>query len=90
MKVPERRPNKWLSLFAWLLPSCRFKLWALRSLGNQIGSDVVLGPNLVVGCGRFEIADGGIDLTYCFSLVGSLCPIAGSVIDEPAGSTQVR
>jgi acetyltransferase-like isoleucine patch superfamily enzyme len=64
MKVPERRPNKWLSLFAWLLPNCRFKLWALRSLGNQIGSDVVLGPNLVVGCGRFEIADGAAIMQF--------------------------
>jgi acetyltransferase-like isoleucine patch superfamily enzyme len=56
--VPDRRPNKWLSLIAWLLPSCGFKLWALRSLGNHIGHDVVLGPTLVLNCGRFSIADG--------------------------------
>jgi acetyltransferase-like isoleucine patch superfamily enzyme len=56
--LPDRRPNKWLSLIAWLLPSCGFKLWALRSLGNHIGHDVVLGPNLVLNCGRFSIADG--------------------------------
>jgi acetyltransferase-like isoleucine patch superfamily enzyme len=59
MRVPDRRPNKWLSLFAWLLPNCAFKLWALRSLGNHIGRDVVVGPNLVFNCGRFSIADGG-------------------------------
>jgi acetyltransferase-like isoleucine patch superfamily enzyme len=56
--LPDRRPNNWLSLIAWLLPSCGFKLWALRSLGNHIGHDVVLGPNLVLNCGRFSIADG--------------------------------
>jgi acetyltransferase-like isoleucine patch superfamily enzyme len=56
--VPDCRPNKWLSLFAWLLPNSRFKLWALRLLGNHIGQGAVLGPNLVVNCGRFEIADG--------------------------------
>jgi acetyltransferase-like isoleucine patch superfamily enzyme len=27
-------------------------------LGNQVGHNVVVGPNLVVNCGRFEIADG--------------------------------
>jgi acetyltransferase-like isoleucine patch superfamily enzyme len=56
--VPDRRPNKWLSLIAWLLPSSRFKLWALRSLGNHIGHNVVLGPTLVLNCGPFSIADG--------------------------------
>lgn len=56
--MPNRRPNKWLSLIAWLLPSCRFKLWALRSLGNYIGRDAVIGPTLVLNCGRFSIADG--------------------------------
>jgi acetyltransferase-like isoleucine patch superfamily enzyme len=56
--VPDRRPNKWLSLFAWLLPNSGFKLWALRSLGNHIGDGVVLEPNLVLNCGRFSIGDG--------------------------------
>jgi acetyltransferase-like isoleucine patch superfamily enzyme len=56
--VTHRRPNKWLSLIAWLLPSCSFKLWALRSLGNHIGHDVVLGYNLVWNCGHFSIGDG--------------------------------
>lgn len=56
--MPDRRPNKWLSLIAWLLPNCGFKLWALRSLGNHIGQNVVLAPNLVLNCGRFSIADG--------------------------------
>ncbi|MBV8787812.1 MAG: hypothetical protein JOZ00_14140 [Mycobacterium sp.] len=62
--MPERRPNKWLSLFAWLLPNSRFKLWALRALGNEIGDGVVLGPNLVVGCGSFKVADGGAILYF--------------------------
>jgi hypothetical protein len=62
--LPDRRPNKWLSLIAWLLPSCGFKLWALRSLGNHIGHDVVLEPNLVVNCGRFSIADGAEILKF--------------------------
>ena len=62
--MPDRRHNKWLSLIAWLLPSCGFKLWALRSLGNHIGHDVVLEPNLVVNCGRFSIADGAVILKF--------------------------
>jgi acetyltransferase-like isoleucine patch superfamily enzyme len=62
--VPDRRPNKWLSLIAWLLPSCGFKLWALRSLGNHIEHDVVLEPNLVVNCGRFSIAHGAEILKF--------------------------
>ena len=62
--MPGRRPNKWLSLIAWLLPSCGFKLWALRSLGNHIGHDVVLEPNLVLNCGPFSIADGAAILSF--------------------------
>lgn len=53
----RRRPNPWLSLFAWLLPSSRFKIWLLRKLGNVVGERVVIGPNLVLGCGGFEIGD---------------------------------
>jgi acetyltransferase-like isoleucine patch superfamily enzyme len=52
-----RRPNPWLSLFAWLLPSSHFKIWLLRRLGNHIGDRVVIGPNAVLGCGRFEIGN---------------------------------
>lgn len=59
-----RRPNKWLSLMAWLLPSGGFKLWALRSLGNHIGDDVVLGPNLVLNCGQFSIANGAAIMNF--------------------------
>jgi acetyltransferase-like isoleucine patch superfamily enzyme len=62
--VPDRRPNKWLSLIAWLLPSCGLKLWALRSLGNHIGHDVILGPNLVLNCGPFSIADGAAIMNF--------------------------
>jgi acetyltransferase-like isoleucine patch superfamily enzyme len=51
-------------LIAWLLPSCGFKLWALRSLGNHMGHDVVLGPSLVLNCGRFSIADGAAIMNF--------------------------
>jgi len=56
----ERRPNKWLSLFAWLLPDSRFKQWALRRLGNTIGEKVRISPTLVIGCGPFSLGDGTI------------------------------
>ncbi len=62
--MPDRRPNNWLSLIAWILPSCGFKLWALRSLGNRIGHDVVLGPNLVLNCGPFSIGDGAAIMNF--------------------------
>ena len=42
----------------WLLPSCGFKIWALRRLGNNIGADVTVGPTLVLSCGRFSLDDG--------------------------------
>jgi acetyltransferase-like isoleucine patch superfamily enzyme len=54
------RPNRYLSLVVWLMPSCRFKLWALRKLGNFIGTNVSLGINLVIGCGAFSIDDNAI------------------------------
>ncbi len=38
----------------------------------------------IVVCGLLEIADGGIDLTYRFNLVGGLRPVARTVLDEPA------
>ncbi|BBZ22077.1 acyltransferase [Mycolicibacter hiberniae] len=62
--MSAHRPNKWLSLFAWLLPSGSFKLWALRSLGNHIGHDVFLGPNLVLNCGNFSIGDGAAIMNF--------------------------
>lgn len=62
--VPDIRPNKWLSLIAWLLPSSGLKLWILRSLGNNIGRDVALGPNLVLNCGRFSIADDAAVMSF--------------------------
>lgn len=61
--MPDHRPNKWLSLIVWLLPSSRVKCWALRRLGNTIGEGVTLGPNLVVGCGPFSVGDGTILLS---------------------------
>ncbi|MGA7052526.1 MAG: hypothetical protein WBZ37_14885, partial [Mycobacterium sp.] len=36
----------------------------MRSLGNHIGRDVVLGPNLVLNCGRFSIADGAVIMNF--------------------------
>jgi len=62
--VRDRRPNKLLSLLTWLLPNSGFKLWALRALGNHIGHNVVLGPNLVLNCGRFSIADGAAIMNF--------------------------
>ncbi|MDD7811219.1 hypothetical protein [Mycolicibacter sinensis] len=56
--MADRRPNKWLSVVAWLLPNCGAKHWALRLLGNDIGRDVVLAPTLVLNCGPFALADG--------------------------------
>lgn len=52
-----KRPNALLSLLVWLLPNSKFKLWALRKLGNRIGDDVMIGPTLVLGCGPFWIGD---------------------------------
>lgn len=60
----NHRPNKWLSLAAWLLPSSGFKLWALRHLGNRIGHNVAIGPTLVLNCGRFSIADGAAIMSF--------------------------
>lgn len=62
--MSDHRPNKWLSLLAWLLPSSGFKMWALRALGNTIGHDVVLGPTVVLNCGRFTIADGAAIMSF--------------------------
>lgn len=56
----KSRPNKYLSLLAWLMPNSGFKRWALRMLGNQIGADVTLGMNLVIGCGAFSIDDNAV------------------------------
>lgn len=52
-----KRPNKWLSLVVWLLPPSPFKNSLLRRLGNTIGDEVSLGPNLVIACGPFVIGD---------------------------------
>ncbi|AGB22636.1 hypothetical protein Mycsm_02290 [Mycobacterium sp. JS623] len=52
-----RRPNKYLSLVAWLLPMSKFKIWLLRRIGNEIGENARLGPVLVISCGRFMLAD---------------------------------
>lgn len=54
----SKRPNALLSLLIWLLPSCGFKIWALRRLGNNIGADVTIGPTLVLSCGHFSLDDG--------------------------------
>ncbi|WP_448221774.1 acyltransferase [Gordonia iterans] len=55
-----KRPNKLLSLVCWLLPASNFKNRLLRMLGNKIGNGVRLGPNVVVGCGAFEVGDEAI------------------------------
>ncbi|OBG26730.1 hypothetical protein A5764_04805 [Mycobacterium sp. 852002-51057_SCH5723018] len=55
-----KKPNKYLSLIIWLLPSGGFKRWALRALGNDIADDAVIGPILVLGCGVFSLGNGSI------------------------------
>ena len=62
--MSRKKPNKYLSLIIWLLPSGGFKRSALRLLGNDVADDVILGPNLVLGCGRFSLADGAIILNF--------------------------
>lgn len=56
----QNQPDKYLSLLIWLLPSCGFKRWALRSLGHHIAHDVVVGPTLVLGCGIFSLGAGTV------------------------------
>ena len=53
-----KRPNKWLSLAVWLLPPHPLKNRLLRLLGNDVPDGVRLGPNLVLGCGRFVLGEG--------------------------------
>lgn len=55
-----KRPNKWLSLLIWLLPPSAIKNAALRALGNTIGQEVTLAPNLVIACGAFVIGDKSV------------------------------
>lgn len=57
---PRKKPNKYLSLIIWLLPNSGFKRWALRRLGNSIAHNAIIGPTLVLGCGRFSVGDGSI------------------------------
>jgi acetyltransferase-like isoleucine patch superfamily enzyme len=56
----QKKPNKYLSLIMWLLPSCGFKRWALRGLGNSIADNAIIGPILVLGCGKFSLGGGSI------------------------------
>ncbi len=58
--MANQRPNALLSLIAWLLPASKLKILILRRLGNEIGESTTIGPNLVVGCGRFHIGDGSM------------------------------
>jgi acetyltransferase-like isoleucine patch superfamily enzyme len=50
-----KRPNALLSLFAWLLPASPIKIWLLRRLGNDIGENTIIGPNVVLNCGPFQV-----------------------------------
>jgi acetyltransferase-like isoleucine patch superfamily enzyme len=56
----NKKPNKYLSLIVWLLPSGGFKRWALRALGNTIADDAVIAPQLVLGCGPFALGESAI------------------------------
>jgi len=51
------KPNPLLSLIVWLLPHSKFKIWALRKLGNHIGENVDLAPTIVLNCGPFWLDD---------------------------------
>ncbi|MCG5431641.1 hypothetical protein LV457_04960 [Mycobacterium sp. MYCO198283] len=70
---PQKRPNALLSLIVWLLPPSRFKIWALRRLGNTIGERVTLGPTLVLNCGPFEIGDDAV--FYLFNTFRNLARV---------------
>lgn len=67
------RPNKYLAFIVWLLPSSQLKLWFLRRMGNQIGNGVLLGPTLVMNCGRFVIGDQV--MIYRFNLFRNLAHV---------------
>jgi acetyltransferase-like isoleucine patch superfamily enzyme len=56
----NKKPNKYLSLIAWLLPSGGFKRWALRALGNNIADDALIAPQVVLGCGVFSVGESAI------------------------------
>jgi hypothetical protein len=60
MNISSSRSRPWLSLFAWLLPASSLKTWALRKPGNDIADDAIIGPNLVIGCGRFRVGEGTV------------------------------
>lgn len=47
-----------LAMVVWLLPRSRWKTLLLNALGNEIDTDVTVGPNLVIGCGPFRIGKG--------------------------------
>lgn len=71
--VPEKRPNALLSLFVWLWPSSRFKMWMLRRLGNTIGNNVVIAPTVVLACGPFVIGDEVV--IYQFNIFRNLAGV---------------
>ena len=52
VNASNSRLHLWLSLFAWVLPASSLKTWALRKLRHDIADDAIIGPNLVIGCGR--------------------------------------
>lgn len=51
VNASNSRLHLWMSL-AWVLPASSLKTWALRKLRNDIADDAIIGPNLVIGCGR--------------------------------------
>jgi acetyltransferase-like isoleucine patch superfamily enzyme len=47
-------------MLAWLLPSSPLKLRLLRMLGHDIAESAIVGPTLVLGCGRFSVGAGSV------------------------------
>jgi hypothetical protein len=90
MNISSSRSHPWLSLFAWLLPASSLKTWALRKLGNDIADDAIIGPNLVIGCGRFRVGVGTvIDRSICSGAVtgGSRLPGAHRALQPARASS---
>jgi hypothetical protein len=63
------------------LTDLRLQTAGIEVFGQHIGHDVILGPTLVVNCGRFSIADGAVKSCSRTRICPSdRCVAAGSVL----------